>query len=404
MYTLYVSLESESRSTAYPLPRALPWLIGLTPVFPLLSLLSMRFLFYLRILPLKSRVILLTFGASQLIAALWTPTPFLSALLALVKVILILGSVSLGVFLGNSQRLLPLLYGQLFIFASAWVYTIITLGWSGISMRLGHPYYYVVSLGLTCAISFWFLWIHGRKNRFVNRWRVPLMIFYGATLLASGSRGAIIALASGALVAYLSSRWRTNWIAVCLIVVPFVLFGIFYFFNNDAAVYAPVGSPFKRILSIESSGRNIVWEQALTAWRTFPIGGVGSYQGGTYLHFLFNDGCQLTTTLVQNGVECPQFAKNLYGVWLTAHNTWIHSLLENGIIGTLGLLLLTIYGMWYSFWSNDFFITAVLFGFMYMGFVDVVNAVPSPHFSELWWCCLGIALSRGLCNTKNAKY
>ena len=61
--------------------------------------------------------------------------------------------IAAGVYLRDSRNLRPLLWGQLVIFATAWGYTLLTQGFAGVQERLGHPYYYVVSLGLVRLLS-----------------------------------------------------------------------------------------------------------------------------------------------------------------------------------------------------------------------------------------------------------
>ena len=51
------------------------------------------------------------------------------------------------------------------------------------------------------------------------------------------------------------------------------------------------------------------------------------------------------------------------------------------------------YALWRSVQLGDPFVLAVLFGFTAMNVVDVVIALPSPHFSELWWVCVGLAFA-----------
>jgi len=150
--------------------------------------------------------------------------------------------------------------------------------------------------------------------------------------------------------------------------------------------------PLDRLLNDQTSGREYVWQDAVSGWETSPLGGVGPYQGGPYLTYLFKDGCQLTPTLQRNKIECPQQLSRWSSVWLIAHNAWLHWLLESGIIGLSGLLAIMVYALWRAIQLGDPFTLAVLYGFTAMNVVDVVIAVPSPHFSELWWVCVGLVL------------
>ena len=131
------------------------WLIALTPVFPPLYLAAFGALGHLQTLPLTARYLLLFFASTQLVAALFTPRPLLSLGLAAARTLLILAMIAAGVYLRESRNLRPLLWGQLVIFGTAWGYTLLTQGWAGIQERLGHPYYYVVSLGLVAVMALW---------------------------------------------------------------------------------------------------------------------------------------------------------------------------------------------------------------------------------------------------------
>ena len=79
-------------------------------------------------------------------------------------------------------------------------------------------------------------------------------------------------------------------------------------------------------------------------------------------------------------------------VWQIAHNAWLHWLLETGVIGTLGLVAVMGYALWRAALIGDPLLLAVLYGFTAMNVVDVVIALPSQHFAELWWAALGLSL------------
>ena len=365
-----------------PPPRWVSWLIALTPIFPPLYLAAFATLGHLRRLPLTARRVLFFFAATQLIAALFTPAPLTSVGLAALRTAEALAMVAAGAYLKDSRFLRPLLWGQLAIFASAWAYTLGTQGWEGVQARLGHPYYYVVTLGLVAVIALWLIvfWRGG------GWWRWPAGLFALATLLASGSRGPLLALFTGsvAALAFQRGKQRRPWLllpAVGLVVLAMVSFKAQIPFK-----------PVERLLNDQTSGRELVWKDAVQGWQTSPIGGVGPYQGGPYLTYLFKDGCQLTPTLERNEIRCPESLSRWASVLLIAHNVWLHWLLETGVVGTMGLLTVTLYGLWLSVRQGDPVALAITFGFSAMNMVDVVLTLPSVHFSELWWCLLGTLL------------
>ena len=368
-------------SHSFTPPRQVSWLIALTPVFPPLYLAAFGALGHLRTLPLTARYLLLFFASTQLVAALFTPRPLLSLGLAAARTLLILAMIATGVYLRESRNLRPLLWGQLVIFGTAWGYTLLTQGWAGIQERLGHPYYYVVSLGLVAVMALWItvFWRGG------GWWRWPVGGAALATFLAAGSRGPLLALGVGSVAALaFAGRARRWWV---LLPAALVL--------GLAALTSTLDLPFKpieRLLNDQTSGREYVWRDAVQGWQVSPLGGVGAYQGGPYLTYLFKDGCQLTPTLARNDIACPEGLTRWSSVWLIAHNAWLHWLLETGVIGTLGLVTIMGYALWRAALMGDPLTVAVLYGFTAMNVVDVVIALPSQHFAELWWAVVGITL------------
>ncbi|WP_188905017.1 O-antigen ligase family protein [Deinococcus aerophilus] len=375
-------MSSSPAAPSFTLPKWVGGLIALVPVFPPLYLAALGALSRLRTLPLAARCVLFFFASTQLIAALFTPQPLLSFGLAAARTLLILGMIAAGVYLRNSRNLRPLLWGQLVIFATAWGYTLLTLGFAGVQERLGHPYYYVVSLGLVAVVSLWLVlfWRGGRLW-----WRLPAGGLALATLLAAGSRGPLLALGVGSLAALAFAGRQRRWWVLLPGVVVLGLAAL------TTSLNIPL-QPVERLLNDQTSGREYVWRDAVLGWNTSPIGGVGPYQGGPYLTYLFRDGCQLTPTLERNDIQCPEALKRWTSVWLIAHNAWLHWLLETGILGTLGLLVVMAYALWRSAVAGDALTVAILYGFTAMNVVDVVIALPSPHFAELWWVAVGISL------------
>ncbi|MBB5361412.1 O-antigen ligase family protein [Deinococcus humi] len=371
-----------SRSHTFTPPRQVSWLIALIPIFPPLYLAAFGVLGQLRTLPLTARYVLFFFATTQLVAALFTPRPLLSLGLAAVRTLLILAMIAAGVYLRESRNLRPVLWGQLVIFVTAWGYTLSTQGWAGVQDRLGHPYYYVVSLGLVAVVALWItvFWRGG------GWWRWPAGGLALLTLLAAGSRGPLLALGVGSLAAALLAgrRGARRWILLPLgLLLATVL--------TVSALQLPI-APITRLLNDQTGGRNFIWADAYAAWQTSPLGGVGAFQGGPYLTYLYKDGCQLTPTLEANQVTCPAWLGELSSAWLIAHNAWLHWLMETGVVGLAGLLAIYGYGLRAVTKSRDALLLAILFGYTAMNVVDVVIASPSQHFSELWWTVLGMGL------------
>ncbi len=216
-------------------------------------------------------------------------------------------------------------------------------------------------------------------------WRLPAGGLALTTFLAAGSRGPLLALGVGSLAALaFAGRQRRWWVLLPGLVVLALA-------TLTTSLNIPL-QPVERLLNDQTSGREYVWRDAVQGWETSPLGGVGPYQGGPYLTYLFKDGCQLTPTLQRNDIQCPESLSRWSSVWLIAHNAWLHWLLETGILGTLGLLAVMAYALWRSAVLGDALTVAILYGFTAMNVVDVVIALPSPHFAELWWVAVGISL------------
>ena len=334
---------------------------------------------------MSARYVLFVFASTQLISALFTPRPLLSLGLAAARTLFILAMISAGVYLRDSRNLRPLLWGHLVIFATAWAYTLSTQGVAGVQARMGHPYYYVVSLGLVAVVSLWLVvfWRGGPLW-----WRVPAGILALATFLAAGSRGPLLALGVGTLAALIVSGRKRRWVLVTALGLVALVAGL-------KALNIPL-DPINRLMSEQLSGRELVWGDALAGWLSHLWGGVGAYQGGPYLTSLYADGCLLTPTLDRNEVLCPAWLSTFSSAWLIAHNALLHWLLETGLIGSLGLLTVSGYSAWMVIRSQDPLLAAIFFGYTAMNVVDVVIAVPSPHFTELWWVVVGTAYAANL--------
>ena len=364
-----------------PPPRWVSWLIALTPIFPPLYLAAFATLGHLRRLPLTARRVLFFFAATQLIAALFTPQPLLSVGLAAGRTLFILAMIATGIYLRDSRYLRPLLWGQLIIFATAWIYTLSTQGWAGIQARLGHPYYYVVGLGLVAVVALWLIVFWQRGSLY---WRIPAGILAASTFIAAGSRGPLLALVVGSGVAGIFSLSRRSALVIGASLITLILL----------ITTGPLNSfePAQRLLSEQTTGREYVWKDAIAAWHNSPVGGIGPFQGGPYLTYLFKDGCQLTPTLTRNDIPCPPLLQKTYGFWLVAHNNLLHWLMETGIIGTAGLVALYGFALIVAIRQRNHFNLAVLFGFSAIGIVDVVIFVPDVHFAELWWIVVGLQM------------
>ncbi len=374
----------EAHAIVKAAPRWLPWVIGLTPVFPPLYLVAFGGLRSLRDLPCVMRWVLLFFAVTQLTAALFTPRPLASLVLAAARVLFLLAMISAGVWLRDSRRLRPLVWGYTLVFGTAWIYTLVTLGLPGVQGRLSHPYYYIVSLGLLGAICLWLVVSWRGASPW---WRIPVGALATITMVATGSRGPLLAFVIGIVAATLNGGRHFLRLLIPLLLIGVAAFGLV---PQLRAV-----NPLERLATGGLTGRDEVWQNAWDAFQFNPAGGSGPYQLGPYLTFLYKDGCTLNPVLEQNGIHCPAWLRPYTGAWLIAHNAALHVLAETGVIGALGYLAVFLLGAWRTWRSRDSLLVAVFWGFTAMNLVDVVIAVPSPHFAELAWVVLGLSLVTG---------
>lgn len=132
----------------------------------------------------------------------------------------------------------------------------------------------------------------------------------------------------------------------------------------------------------------------MAAFSAHPIGGVGPYQLGPYLSFLYRGGCRLWDAAERLGFSCPSWLEPFYGAWLIAHNVVLQALGESGVVGTLGWLVLYLFAGYAVFRAREPLMAAIFTGFMAMGLVDNPTAVPSLHLGEVFWVAVGMAMAQ----------
>ena len=368
------------------MPRWLKVYLALVPVFPPLYLAGFWGLGQLRRLKPWVRWTLFAFLLTQLAAALLSPNPLPSLVLALVRALFILGLIGVGVWLKESQRLGYLLYGYVIVYLVAFWTSWQAWGeklfdWA----RLVHPYYTTVSIGLAGALGI----LLAAGSRELPRWF--RLLGGGLALLAllfSGSRGALLLLVTGGLAALaLGGRRYLSALAAgggALLVAYLAT-------QRERPIHA-----LARILDFDNlNGRDKIWAGALRAFHEHPVGGTGPYQLGPYLDFLHRHGCHLWIGAERLGLRCPEWLEPFYGAWLIAHNTWLHALGETGVVGTVGWALLYLLGAYATIRARDPLAAAIFFGFLAMGLVDNPTLVPSLSPAEAFWVALGTALARG---------
>ena len=363
--------------------RRIRWLIALVPVFPPLYLSSVLALRDFREWKRGALALMAVYLLSQLLAAMLTPTPGVSVLLAAARSLFILALLTAGAWLGDIRRLQPLLLGLALVFLTALASSAFTYGADIFNLRLKHPYYTEVSLGLAGAVAVLLIasWNNG------NRWVRLLFGLLAFTVMAlSGSRGALLALLAGSL----AGIWQGN-----KKLFPALVGGVGLVVLATALSKLTVAAKaVERLFSFTLTGRDRFWADAWNVFLSHPWGGVGPYQLGPYLKSLYWGQCQLWPLLERIGLVCPPWLERFSGAWIIAHNIILHQLGETGVIGAAGLLLLLLW-IGYAVWrARHPLLTAVFVMYMVMGLVDVPTAVPSLFLAEFFWVAMGMALAQ----------
>ncbi len=153
------------------------------------------------------------------------------------------------------------------------------------------------------------------------------------------------------------------------------------------------GNPLlARLLQSGTTGRDLVWSGALSAYQSAPFSGVGSYLLGRHLQPP-SGYCELW--IGPNGtLACPEWLQNLGSPWLIAHNGAVQQLAETGPLGLLGLFLLVGATLYTALRTKDALGTALLAGLIVATTNDNTLLVPSPFFAELFWITAGVQLTR----------
>lgn len=377
---------SNSAPTSPPEPRLVTsiWL-ALLPVIPLLSVLAYPALRSSPRLPRSVAVVLGVYVATQLLAALFTPHPLLSLVLAAARSLLLVALLTIGYHLGRTEHLRPLLIGLGVIYVTAFVSSFMQFGPGFLTQRLVHPYSYATALGMFGTLGVWMA-VTARGDSLW--WRVPFTTLAGSVLLLSGSRGPLLALIVGLLAA---SLVKARFAAVTLGLTGIVLVGLF--------VVRPDAANLERLADTGATNRDLYWQDTLSVVRAHPFAGVGPYQLGAYLTPQQPE-CQLQAFLERTGRSCAPWFASLSDIFVVSHNIVLQHLGESGFIGLAGAFL--VFGLIASaVWrSRQPLPSALFFGLFVIGAVDFVT-FPSVGFMEILFLAGGVALAHRPQNTSN---
>lgn len=355
------------------------WWAVLVPLY-VLSPLSLLSLPQLRRLPRPLWWVLGGYALSQQLPALFSPEPLLASLLALARTLLMFGLIGAGLALARTPWLRGLAWGLAAVYVTALLYS--GLGrLELIQQRLFHPYMTSITLGLLGACGIWWALFAGGRWW----WRVPLGVAAVSIVLLSGSRGGLAAALLGCALGWaVRLRWQ---VALGLLLGLGLLGGGLY-----AAQRFDVQS-VTRLLSTDTSGRDVVWWNAISVIQSAPLAGVGSYRLGA--RFAPPGGqCLLWPAPDSTAAPCPDFISRLGYPWLIAHNVTLQQLAETGPLGLLGLFALLGVVAVSAVWLRDPLGVAVISGLLLATATDNTLLVPGPGVAEVFWVMVGVVLAQ----------
>lgn len=282
--------------------------------------------------------------------------------------LMVAGLIGLGSRLTDPLAWRPLAWGLAVMLGTAGVWTLAQGG-----VRLAHPIWAATGVGLGGAmLTLLCAHLPGR---------VPLRVAGGvlgvAGVVASGSRGALLALIVAALITSgLRSARRaavTAGVTVALLVALVTVGG--------------------RWVTPSDSGRELLWSNARAVIAEHPAAGVGRWQLGTLIWP--DKKCLWWGLLEEQDVRCVEYLGNAQPQ-VMAHNAALHELGEAGVIGaSVTYLLLGVAGvlLWRSRRAAPL---GVLTCVTVMGLTDVPMLLPGPFAAGVTWLIVGSALTAGV--------
>ena len=379
-YSYAVTIAEEPEKKTVP-PRWLPLWLACLPATLIASPAAFLGLTFFRTLPRWLFPLLGFYTLTQVLPAVFAPEPGLALSGALLRTGLILGLLSLGAAMRQTERFRPLAFGLMVVYLTA-------LGFSlreGLDVfvgRLNHPYMTSITLGLAGALGIWLaLFLKGHWT-----WRVPLGLLGGTVLLLSGSRGPLLAVLIGSLIAFVLRRRQQ---ALAVLLLTGLLAGASVTVGERLGI-----NLLTRLTQTDTSGRDVVWSNTLSVIRAHPLTGVGSYRLGARLTPP-GEPCAIFDTYQSQDKPptCPPWLARLGNPWLIAHNIALQQLAETGPLGLLGLMVLLTTVTVVTLMGRDPFAVAVVTGLLVATVNDNTLLVPSPFFAEIFWLVAGTQLA-----------
>lgn len=386
------------------------WLALWAPL-PLLNWLSVLNVARLGTLPPALRWLMTGFVTLQLLSSVFTAQPLVSAGVALLRSLFLVGLLVTGWQLGRARSLLALLPGLVVVLLSALLYSLHRYGFSGLlHARLQHPSYQMVSLGLAAGLTLWLAVCWPApigQHRPGGRWFIwPARALCAAlalgVLVLGQSRAPLAAALLGVLAAGVAalghrSRRAQGWgLAAVLLLVG----GGVYLTAGSLNGGSPGSSPTtgSHLAQLGLNSRDTYWEEAANVFRAAPLGGSGVGQLGNATRSTQDNCFQGGPTY---SVGCPAWELRLSAQpwfaparklsWL-AHNVALQNLAESGLIGSAGYFLMLGLVVAAALLSRQPLLIAVITGYSVVNLVDNSTMLPSLAVSEVFWLAGGAAL------------
>jgi O-antigen ligase len=161
------------------------------------------------------------------------------------------------------------------------------------------------------------------RGSVLRRWGPVGLIFLTLGVVNAGSRGGLVALASGvAAGAIFGGRWRSKWIATLLVAAA----GMGIYLTTLAPRAAAT-----HLSGTGSTGRSDLWKLGLRAWEDNPILGVGAENFSS----VSVDYVQQVDSISAGAYIISQKPKPV-------HNTYLEQLADLGVLGLLTFLAIAV--------------------------------------------------------------
>lgn len=379
-YSYAVTIAEEPEKKTAP-PRWLPLWLACLPATLIASPAAFLGLTFFRTLPRWLFPLLGFYTLTQVLPAVFAPEPGLALGGALLRTGLILGLLSLGAAMRQTERFRPLALGLIIVYLTALGFNVVE-GLDVFVSRLTHPYMTPITLGLAGALGIWLaLFSKGHLA-----WRVLLGLMATAVLIFSGSRGPLLAALVGTLTAFALQRRQQ---ALLVLLLAGLLAGASVTVGERLGI-----NLLTRLTQTDTSGRDVVWSNTLSVIRAHPLTGVGSYRLGARLTPP-GEPCAIFDTYQSQDKPptCPPWLARLGNPWLIAHNIALQQLAETGPLGLLGLMVLLTAVTVVTLMGRDPFAVAVVTGLLVATVNDNTLLVPSPFFAEVFWLVAGTQLA-----------